>query len=113
LTGTPYQQGKYNKHTGTTGNYPVISTFDNPSEYSDLAKSASASGFVVVDPQGRTGLVFYADKRIGETTGFTQPQRSDNAVIFVNYDDSNRVHGYPTAVSGNVNCSLCGCLILS
>ena len=99
LTGTPYQNGRFIKHTTPSGIYPIISVFDDPSYSANSGYLASASmfGCLEVDDSGRRNLVWDAEKRVGQTFSGTTVLRADSAIKVVLPYNPRKIHLFPTA----------------
>ena len=111
-TGTPYQIEKFWKHTRPTGIYAVNSVYDDPSPaaYSGCLASGLAHGFWQVDGSGRTAMVWYAGKRVGQTNFKNSPPRPDSAIVIPHPYSPTSAHHYSTASDAILQgqCKMCG-----
>jgi hypothetical protein len=112
LTGTPYQLGKYIKHTAPTGTYPLNSIFDDPTytAYSKYIVTGTMSGFLEVDGYGRKNFIWYA----GENTGAEYQNgiyvAPTSGVKIVLPENSARLHAFPLLAQPSLinYCQNCG-----
>ena len=111
-----YQLDKYIKHTVPNPSYPVQSVFDSASTqaYQNYIVSASLSGSVQIDDQGRKNIIWIAGKKIGFKYENGKIQHPENCVKVVLSTDSGSIHAYSqssTEFFGAV-CSDCGRIVV-
>jgi hypothetical protein len=112
LTDNSYKLDKYIKHTlpSSSSDYKTVFTGVASESYQNYIVSAVASGHVQVDSQNRINIVLVGS----ETTGIAlQGGRfigDMSAVKVVYHSDSNKIHGYPIAVTElkSAICVQCG-----
>lgn len=115
LTDNTYKLDKYLKHTlpSSSSDYKTVFTGASSESYQHYVVTAMASGHVQVDGQNRINIVWISS----ETTGIAlQGGRfigDMNAVKVVYQSDTNKIHGYPIAVSelSSASCAQCGKII--
>ncbi len=112
LSGTPYQLGKFIKHTAPSGRPGIVSIFDDPTfkQYENYTITTSLSGCCEVDEMRRINLVWYAGKETGiifEDSRFKGPAIGVKVVL---HDEENKIHTFPIDYE-NMNiqrCEICG-----
>ncbi|MBX3427591.1 MAG: hypothetical protein KF688_18065 [Pirellulales bacterium] len=114
LTGEQYQLEKFIKHTAPTGQYKVNSIFADPSykKYADYIVTTTASGYVEIDDNQRTNIVWFASEKAGTkyVKGAFKCDQSGVKVVF--HDDSTKIHAFAAEVNfGTKTCAKCGASI--
>lgn len=112
---------KYRKHVLNEGIYSVNSvfTYDNfdinapikYQEYEDYCFLTSVSGSLEIDDNGRSNLVWYAQKPTGELTIYGSASGHLDSVKLVLWYDAEKIHAFPTSSVAffSTRCAICGC----
>lgn len=112
LTGTPYQLGRFIKHTAPTGTYPINSIFDDPTydTYCSYIVTGTISGLLEIDDGGRKNFIWYAGKYTGAEYRNGIYVAPTSGVKIVLPEDSTRLHAFPLlAQPRSINhCLNCG-----
>lgn len=117
LTGTPYQLGKYIRHTAPTGGYEnLLSVFNRPEyiNYLDYTVNTSLSGCAEIDSFGRTNLIWYASKHVGITYSGSKYYCPDDSIKVVLHDNVTLIHSFPVnwELQYIKRCKICDSYIL-
>ncbi len=112
LTDNSYKLEKYIKHSdpSSSSDYKTVFTGVASESYQNYIVTAVASGHVQVDSQNRVNIVWVGS----ETTGIALKGGNFigdmSAVKVVCHSDTNKIHGYPIAVSElkSTTCEQCG-----
>lgn len=117
VTGTPYQLGKFIKHTAPTGTYDVNSVFADSSTqaYRGYIVTGTLAGYTEIDDRGRTNLLWFAGQQIGVTVRKGQLVTPADMVVVACHDNKWKIHGFPAPSThyGQLNCQNCGAGLLS
>jgi len=109
--GSSYQLEKYIKHTNPDPSFDYLSVFSIPStdEYKNYVVSASCSGSVEIDNEGRRNIIYVAGKNIGASFKKGNFQRLNDTVKVVLSTEPNRIHAFTESSTKYLTgfCSLC------
>ena len=116
LADNSYKLEKYIKHTDPSSNsdYKTVFTGVTSESYRNFIVTAVASGHVQVDSQNRVNVVWVGSEATGIALKDKKFIGDMNAVKVVCHSDTNKIHGYPIAVSElkSATCVQCGKTIL-
>jgi hypothetical protein len=109
---TPYQLGKYLKHTVVDPTFMVQSIFNSTSTqaYEHYVVEATTAGAVELDGWGRWNLIVAAGKEVGVRYKRGRPVAPQDAIKAVLSSEDGRVHAF-TVESGpfrGITCPDCG-----
>jgi hypothetical protein len=112
LTLTPYQLGKYCKHTipASLANFNIVFTSPASRTYHDFLVTTVAFGHLQVDDRGRCNVVWVASRQTGISLQVGQFLGSTDGVKVVLPHDDNRIHAFPIPSSEVLSavCAACG-----
>ena len=112
LTGNTYKLDKYIKHTlpCSTGDYRTLFSGVTSESYHRYIVTSVASGHVQVDSKGRTNIVWVGSEDTGIALQGGKFIGDVSAVKVVCHSDTNKIHGYPIAVTElqSASCVQCG-----
>jgi len=115
LTSNSYKLEKYIKHTlpSSSSDYKTVFTGISSESYQHYVVSAVASGHVQVDSQNRVNIVWVGSETTGIALQGGRYVGDMKAVKVVCHSNTNRIHGYPIAVSelNSASCAQCGRII--
>ena len=116
LLASPYQLGKFIKHTTPSWSTGLNSIWLDPSTaaYEDYVVNSAVSGSVEVDKRGRTNFVWYAGKDVGATFMNGTYSFPNDAVKLVLPYSTAHAHAYSVSSTGYVaaRCAACGAPVL-
>ncbi|GEM_PF-1047677 len=112
LTDNSYKLGKYIKHTrpSSSSDYKTEFTGVASESYQNFIVTAVASGHVQVNSQNRINIVWVGSETTGIALQGGRFVGDMRAVKVVCHSDTNRIHGYPIAVTelNSASCVQCG-----
>ena len=113
-----YKFEKYIKHTTIpNAGSNIVSVFNDSdyNTYKDYIFDTASSGSLEIDNLGRKNIVWFANKSIGQTFSGSQHQGSSDSVKLVLFQESEKIHAFPTGSQGlhNAKCEQCGKLLLT
>ena len=111
LTDNSYKLGKYIKHTllSSSSDHKTVFTGVTSDTYQDYIVTAVASGHVQIDSQNRVNIVWVGSETTGIALEGGRFTGNMSAVKVVCHSDTNKIHGYPIAVSelSSATCAQC------
>ena len=112
LTDNRYKLEKYRKHTDPSSSsyYKTVFTDVTSESYQKHIVTAVASGYVQVDTQNRVNIVWVGSETTGIALKGGNFIGNMSAVKVVYHSNTNKIHGYPIAVSELklTTCMQCG-----
>ncbi len=109
---SPYQYGKFQKHTELSTSYSLQSVFGSTStgEYADYVVRAGSSGAVEIDDRGRRNLIVLATSPTGVEYRHGVKRATADAVKVVLSSAADQVHAFPFSFSNahTERCLNCG-----
>ena len=112
LTDNSYKLDKYIKHTlpSSSSDHKTVFTGVASESYQNFVVTAVASGHVQVDSQNRINIVWVGSETTGIALQGGRFVGDTSAVKVVCHSDTNKIHGYPIAVTElkSASCVQCG-----
>ena len=112
FTDNGYKLDKYIKHTlpSSSSGYKTVFTGVTSESYQNFIVTAVASGHVQVDRQNRINIVWVGSETTGIALQGGRFVGDMSAVKVVCHSDTNKIHGYPIAVTElkSASCVQCG-----
>ncbi|NKE71549.1 hypothetical protein [Candidatus Manganitrophus noduliformans] len=115
LTDNSYKLDKYIKHTlpSSCGDYKTVFTGVASESYQNYIVTAVASGHVQIDSKNRINIVYVGSGTTGIALKGGKWVGDMGAVKVVCHSDTNRIHGFPIAITelSSASCIQCGKII--